>query len=112
MVIVAGRPVDGQDLVWLNIAEHVAIDYGAPVAVFSMEMGGAQLAMRMLASVGRLDQHRVRTGKLNDDEWSRLLLCAGKDPRKAIYIDETPALNPIDLRARARRLHRQCGKLG
>jgi len=68
--------------------------------------------MRMLASVGRLDQHRVRTGKLNDDEWSRLSYALGKIHEKAIYIDETPALNPIDLRARARRLHRQCGKLG
>jgi replicative DNA helicase len=80
--------------------------------VFSMEMGGAQLAMRMLASVGRLDQHKVRTGRLNDDEWSRLSFALGKIHEKAIYIDETPALNPIDLRARARRLHRQCGKLG
>jgi replicative DNA helicase len=66
----------------------------------------------MLASVGRLDQHKVRTGRLNDDEWSRLSFALGKIHEKAIYIDETPALNPIDLRARARRLHRQCGKLG
>jgi replicative DNA helicase len=112
LVIVAGRPSMGKTSFALNIAEHVAIEYGAPVAVFSMEMGGAQLAMRMLASVGRLDQHRVRTGKLNDDEWSRLSYALGKIHEKAIYIDETPALNPIDLRARARRLHRQCGKLG
>ena len=112
LVIVAGRPSMGKTSFSLNIAEHVAIEYGAPVAVFSMEMGGAQLAMRMLASVGRLDQHKVRTGRLNDDEWSRLSYALGKIHEKAIYIDETPALNPIDLRARARRLHRQCGKLG
>ena len=112
LVIVAGRPSMGKTSFSLNIAEHVAIEYGAPVAVFSMEMGGAQLAMRMLASVGRLDQSRVRTGRLNDDEWSRLSYALGKIHEKAIYIDETPALNPIDLRARARRLHRQCGKLG
>ncbi|MBI2306148.1 MAG: replicative DNA helicase [Rhodocyclales bacterium] len=112
LVIVAGRPSMGKTSFSLNIAEHVAIEYGAPVAVFSMEMGGTQLAMRMLASVGRLDQQRVRTGKLNDDEWSRLSYALGKIHEKAIYIDETPALNPIDLRARARRLHRQCGKLG
>ncbi len=96
----------------LNMAEHVAIEVGLPVAVFSMEMGGAQLAMRMLSSVGRLDAHRVRTGRLNDDEWSRLSFALGKMHEAPIYIDETPALNPIDLRARARRLHRQCGKLG
>jgi replicative DNA helicase len=112
LVIVAGRPSMGKTSLALNMAEYVAIDYGAPVAVFSMEMGGAQLAMRMLASVGRLDQHKVRTGRLNDDEWSRLSFALGKIHEKAIYIDETPALNPIDLRARARRLHRQCGKLG
>lgn len=112
LVIVAGRPSMGKTSLALNMAEYVAIDYGAPVAVFSMEMGGAQLAMRMLASVGRLDQSRVRTGRLNDDEWSRLSYALGKIHEKAIYIDETPALNPIDLRARARRLHRQCGKLG
>jgi replicative DNA helicase len=112
LVIIAGRPSMGKTSLALNMAEYVAIDYGAPVAVFSMEMGGAQLAMRMLASVGRLDQHKVRTGRLNDDEWSRLSFALGKIHEKAIYIDETPALNPIDLRARARRLHRQCGKLG
>jgi hypothetical protein len=94
----------------LNIAEHVAIEVGLPVAIFSMEMGGTQFAMRMLSSVGRLDAHRVRTGRLNDDEWSRLSFALGKMHEAPIYIDETPALNPIDLRARARRLHRQCGQ--
>ena len=112
LLIVAGRPSMGKTSFALNMAEHVAIEVGLPVAVFSMEMGGAQLAMRMLGSVGQLDQQRVRTGKLNDDEWSRLSYALGKIHEKAIYIDETPALNPIDLRARARRLHRQCGKLG
>ncbi len=112
LLIVAGRPSMGKTSFALNMAEHVAIEVGLPVAVFSMEMGGTQLAMRMLSSVGRLDAHRVRTGRLNDDEWSRLSFALGKMHEAPIYIDETPALNPIDLRARARRLHRQCGKLG
>ena len=112
LLIVAGRPSMGKTSFALNMAEHVAIEVGLPVAVFSMEMGGAQLAMRMLSSVGRLDAHRVRTGRLNDDEWGRLSFALGKMHEAPIYIDETPALNPIDLRARARRLHRQCGKLG
>jgi replicative DNA helicase len=112
LLIVAGRPSMGKTSFALNMAEHVAIEVGLPVAVFSMEMGGAQLAMRMLSSVGRLDAHRVRTGRLNDDEWSRLSFALGKMHEAPLYIDETPALNPIDLRARARRLHRQCGKLG
>ncbi|MBK7326459.1 MAG: replicative DNA helicase [Propionivibrio sp.] len=112
LLIIAGRPSMGKTSFALNIAEHVAIEVGLPVGVFSMEMGGTQLAMRMLSSVGRLDAHRVRTGRLNDDEWSRLSFALGKMHEAPLYIDETPALNPIDLRARARRLHRQCGKLG
>ena len=112
LLIIAGRPSMGKTSFALNMAEHVAIEVGLPVAVFSMEMGGTQLAMRMLSSVGKLDAHRVRTGRLNDDEWSRLSFALGKMHEAPLYIDETPALNPIDLRARARRLHRQCGKLG
>jgi replicative DNA helicase len=112
LLIVAGRPSMGKTSFALNIGEHVAIEVGLPVAIFSMEMGGAQLAMRMLSSVGRLDAHRVRTGKISDDEWGRLSFALGKMHEAPLYIDETPALNPIDLRARARRLYRQCGKLG
>jgi len=77
-----------------------------------MEMGGTQLAMRMLGSVGQLDQHRLRTGKLNDEDWPRLTHAIQKMNDAQLYIDETPALNSIELRARARRLSRQCGKLG
>ena len=112
LLVIAGRPSMGKTSLALNIAEHVALEVGLPVAVFSMEMGGAQLAMRMLSSVGRLDAHRVRTGRLDDDEWSRLSFALGKMHEAPLYIDETAALNPIDLRARARRLSRQCGKLG
>ncbi|MDR0578506.1 MAG: replicative DNA helicase [Candidatus Accumulibacter sp.] len=112
LLVVAGRPSMGKTSFALNIGEYVAIEIGLPVAVFSMEMGGTQLAMRMLSSVGRLDAHRVRTGRLNDDEWERLSYALGKMHEAPLYIDETAALNPIDLRARARRLHRQCGKLG
>ena len=112
LIIVAGRPSMGKTAFALNIGEYVAVSAGLPVAVFSMEMGGAQLAMRMLTSIGRLDASRVRTGKLNDEEWSRLSFALGKLHEAPIYIDETGGINPIDLRARARRLHRQCGKLG
>ncbi len=112
LLIIAGRPSMGKTSLALNMAEHVSIEVGLPVAVFSMEMGGTQLAMRMLSSVGKLDAHKVRTGRLNDDEWGRLSFALGKMHEAPLYIDDTPALNPIDLRARARRLHRQCGKLG
>jgi replicative DNA helicase len=112
MVIVAGRPSMGKTAFALNMAEHVALEAGLPVAIFSMEMPGTQLAMRFLSSVGKLDAHRVRTGKLNDDEWQRMTYALGKLHEAPIHIDETPALNATELRARARRLYRQCGKLG
>jgi len=112
LIIVAGRPSMGKTAFSLNIGENVAIDSGLPVAVFSMEMGSAQLAMRMLGSVGRLDQSRLRIGKLNDEDWPRLTHAIQKMNDAQLYIDETPALSPIELRARARRLARQCGKLG
>jgi replicative DNA helicase len=80
--------------------------------VFSMEMAGTQVAMRMLGSIGRLDQHKLRTGKLSDEDWNRLTTAVGKLHDAPIHIDETPALNALELRARARRLHRQYGTLG
>ena len=112
LVIIAGRPSMGKTALALNIAEHVGVDNRMPVGVFSMEMGGTQLAMRMLGSVGRLDQHRLRTGRLRDEDWPRLTHAVGKLNDAPIHIDETPALNALELRARARRLHRQYGKLG
>jgi len=75
-------------------------------------MGGTQLVMRMIGSVGKLDQHRLRTGKLGEDDWQRLTYALGKLNEAPIFIDETPGLNVLELRARARRLQRQCGKLG
>jgi replicative DNA helicase len=101
LVIVAGRPSMGKTAFSVNIGENVAIEAGLPVAVFSMEMGGAQLAMRMLGSVGQLDQHRLRTGRLNDEDWPRLTHAIQKMNDAQLFIDETPALNPIEMRARA-----------
>ncbi|MBA2352041.1 MAG: replicative DNA helicase [Burkholderiales bacterium] len=112
LIIVAGRPSMGKTAFALNIAEHVALAAGLPVGVFSMEMGGTQLVMRLLGSVGRLDQHKVRTGRLLDDDWRKLTHALEKLNDAPIQIDETAALNALELRARARRLHRQYGKLG
>jgi len=112
LIIVAGRPSMGKTAFSLNIAENVALELNKPVAVFSMEMGGAQLAMRMLGSVGKLDQHKVRTGRLDDDDWPKLTHALGKLSEAPLYIDETAALNALELRARARRLYRQYGELG
>jgi replicative DNA helicase len=112
MLIVAGRPAMGKTSFALNIAEHVAVEKHLPVAIFSMEMPGTQLATRFIASVGRIDMQKIRNGRLSDDDWQRLTMAMGKLYDAPLFIDETPGLNPIDLRARARRLARQCGKLG
>ena len=112
LVIVAGRPSMGKTAFSINIAENVALDTGLPVAIFSMEMASTQLAMRMIGSVGRLDQHRMRTGRLEDEDWEKLTTALGKLNEAPIFIDEGASLSSFDVRARARRLHRQCGKLG
>ena len=112
LVIVAGRPSMGKTAFALNIAEHVALELKLPVALFSMEMSGSQLAMRLIGSVGRLDQHKLRTGRLEDDDWRRLTHAVGCLNDAPVYIDETAALNALELRARARRLARQCGGPG
>ncbi len=112
LIIVAGRPSMGKTAFALNIAEHVAVENRLPVAVFSMEMAGTQLATRLLGSLGRLDQHKLRTGRLTDEDWNKLTNAVGKLHDAPIHIDETPALNALELRARARRLHRQYGRLG
>ena len=113
LIILAARPSMGKTALALNIAEHVALNEGLPVAVFSMEMGAAQLATRVLGSIGQIDQQHLRTGRLNDDEWPRLTEAIEKMRQTALHIDETGGLTISELRANARRLARQCGgKLG
>ena len=112
LIIVAGRPSMGKTAFSINIGENVALQTGLPVAIFSMEMGGAQLAMRMIGSVGKLDQQKIRTGRLQDEDWLRLTNAVGKLNDAPIHIDESGGLTALEVRARARRLHRQCGKLG
>jgi replicative DNA helicase len=113
MIVVAGRPSMGKTAFALNIAEHVGVELRLPVAIFSLEMSGPQIAMRMLSSVGRIDQTRIRNGKLTDEEWDKMTGALGKLHDAPIEIDETGAINATDLRARARRLARKYGgKLG
>jgi replicative DNA helicase len=112
LIIIAGRPAMGKTSLALNIGENVALEARSPVAVFSMEMGATQLAMRLIGSVGRLDQHKLRTGRLAADDWDKLSGALGRLNEAPILIDETPALNAIELRSRARRVAKQYGKLG
>ncbi len=112
LVVLAARPSMGKTAFAVNIAEHVALNEGLPVAVFSMEMGAAQLAVRIVGSIGRINQGNLRTGKLTDDEWPRLTEAIERLRNVSLHIDETPGLTPSELRANARRLARSCGKLG
>ena len=112
LIIIAGRPSMGKTALAINIAENVAMDSKLPVAIFSMEMGATQLAMRMLGSVGKLNQQDLRTGRLQDDDWGRLTHALGRLNDAPIHIDESAALSSLDLRARSRRLHRQNNGLG
>jgi replicative DNA helicase len=112
LVVLAARPSMGKTALAINIAEHVALNEGLPVAVFSMEMGAAQLAVRIVGSIGRIDQGHLRTGKLTDDEWPRLSEAIEKLRTISLHIDESAGLTSSELRANARRLSRQCGQLG
>ncbi len=109
LIIVAGRPSMGKTTFAMNIVENAAIKHKKPVAVFSMEMPGEQLAMRMMSSLGHIDQHKIRTGKLGDEDWPRLTSAVGILSEAPIYIDDTPAMTPGELRARARRIAREHG---
>ena len=112
LVIVAGRPSMGKTSFAMNIAEHVAIKEGLPVLIFSMEMSASQLAARMLGSVGKVNQGRLRTGRLNDEEWPRVTHSIGLLTKAPMLIDETGSLNSLELRARARRMARKYGNVG
>ena len=106
LIIVAGRPSMGKTSFCLNIAEHVAIDKGIGVAVFSLEMSKEQLVLRMLCSQARVDLSKVRTGFLAQKDFPRLAEAAGRIHDAPIYVDDTPALSALELRAKARRLKR------
>ena len=114
LIIIAGRPSMGKTAFALNIAEHVALHPSVrmPVAIFSMEMSGSQLAMRLLSSIGKVDAHKLRTGRLTDEEWAQLTDATGKLHEAKIHVDDTAALNALEVRARARRLKREYSKLG
>lgn len=112
LVIVAGRPSMGKTTFAMNIAEHAAIKSKKPVLVFSMEMPGESLAMRMMSSLGHIDQHKVRTGKLNDEDWPRLASAVSMLSEAQLFVDDSASMSPAELRARARRLARSKGQLG
>ena len=109
LVIIAGRPSMGKTSFAMNIAEHAAIGASASVAIFSMEMSAEQLSFRMISSLGRVNQSNLRRGRFSDEDWSRINSAVTVMSKARIFIDDTPALNPTELRARARRLKREHG---
>lgn len=112
LIIVAGRPSIGKTSFSLKIAQHVAINTGMPVAVFSMEIASRQLVMRMMGSISNLDFYRIQTGPLDDNDLGKLNFALDELNEAPMFIDETSGLSASDVLARAWRLHRRCGKLG
>ena len=109
LIIVAGRPSMGKTSFAMNLAEYASLKNDAVTAIFSMEMSGTQLSTRLISSMGRINQQKIRTGKLTDDDWPRLTNAVALLSKANIFIDDTAALTPIDIRARARRLNREKG---
>ena len=109
LIIVAGRPSMGKTSLAMNMAEYAVIQKQETVAIFSMEMPSHQLTMRMLSSIGRINQQNLRTGKLSDEDWPRLTSAVSMLSESKLYIDDSAALSPTEIRARARRLKREHG---
>lgn len=112
LIIIAGRPSMGKSSLATNIAEHAAINEKCNVVIFSLEMPADSLIMRMLSSLGRIDQSRIRTGQLSDDDWPRLTSAVTLLTETPLFIDDTAALTPNEIRSRCRRLVREHGDLG
>jgi len=109
LVVIAGRPSMGKSTLAVNIAEYAAIEKGVPAAIFTMEMSSEQMTLRMISSLGRVNQSHLRTGQFTDEDWSRIQGAMAQLSGAPIYLDESPALTPTELRARARRLKRERG---
>lgn len=112
LVIVAGRPSMGKTSFAMNMVEHAVLHQDQPVLVFSMEMPANQLIMRMMSSLGKIDQTRMRSGNLSEDDWPRLSSAASRLKDRPLYIDDTPGITPMELRNRVRQLTRENGDPG
>ena len=109
LIIVAGRPSMGKTAFCLNIAQYAAAEANVPTAIFSLEMSKEQIALRMLCSEARVDNHRLRIGCIAENEWGKLAMAAGKLAETSIYIDDTPGISVFEMRAKARRLKAEHG---
>jgi replicative DNA helicase len=112
LVVVAARPSMGKTSFAMNLVEHAALNFDKPVVVFSMEMPAESLIMRMMSSIGRINQTRVRSGSLEDEDWPKLTTAVNRLKDRPLFIDDTPALSPTEVRARCKRIQREHGSLG
>ncbi|WP_038289842.1 replicative DNA helicase [Zooshikella ganghwensis] len=112
MVIVAGRPSMGKTTFAMNLVENAMLNTDKAILVFSLEMPGEQIMMRMLSSLGRIDQSKVRTGKLDEDDWPKLTAAVNMISDKKLFVDDTAGLSPTEMRSRTRRIAREHGELG
>ncbi len=109
LIIIAGRPSMGKTAFALNIAQHAATECGIPVAIFSLEMSKEQLAFRMLSSTAKVDSQRLRKGFLGETDWPKLTTAAGRLSEALIFIDDTPAISVLEMKAKSRRLKAESG---
>lgn len=107
LIVIAGRPAMGKTSLVLSIARHIGLESRKPVAIFSLEMSKEQIVMRMLCAEARVSNSKVRSGNLSDTDFPRLVEAASKIAQSDIFIDDTPALSVLEMRAKARRLHRE-----
>lgn len=112
LIIVAGRPSMGKTSLVMNMVEHATLHNDKPVLVFSLEMPAESLIIRMLSSIGRIDQTKMRNGKLLEDDWPKLTLAVNKLKDRPLFIDDTAGITPMEMRSRARRIRREHGELG
>jgi replicative DNA helicase len=112
LIIVAGRPSMGKTAFAMNLVEHAVMEGEGAILVFSLEMPAEQLVIRLLSSLGRIDQTRLRTGDMHEDDWPRFTSAVSQLKDKSLFIDDTPAISPNELRTRARRVAREAGGLG
>lgn len=112
LIIVAARPSMGKTAFAVNLVEHAVLHNAKPILVFSMEMPANAIIMRMIASIGRIHLSKVLTGKLEEEDWPKLTMAVSKLKDRPLFIDDTPALTPTEVRSRARRIAREHGDLG
>ena len=112
LVIVAGRPSMGKTSFAMNLVENALLNDNKPILVFSLEMPADSLIIRMLSSLGKIDQTRMRNGQLEEDDWPKLTAAAKKIKDKPLFIDDTPGISPMEMRSRARRIWMEHGQIG